>query len=163
MRIAIVSDIHDRRDNFENLLTLIKNNAVDHLFLLGDFWAPSTIIKGLLSLALPTHIVRWNNDGEIQKTTMLCMQADNVFLSSKTYENIQLDGKNIVLAHYPDMVALVWDHVDAVFYWHIHQREKRIQGKTLIVNPWAVLGDRESASFAIWDTQSNDVEFVDVL
>lgn len=162
MRIAIISDIHDRRDNFDTLLSLIQEQKSEHMFILGDLGAPWKILKWLLSLNLPAHIIRGNNDGEVQKTTELCLSREEIHLSRTSFAKITIDHKHVVLSHYPVMKDIVGDHIHALFYGHTHMRKYDRSWPCMIVNPGAVLWDRESSSFALRDTHDDSVAFIEM-
>ncbi len=52
---------------------------------------------------------------------------------------------------------------DVVFYWHNHIQNKDKTGDCLIVNSGEISGHKKSkVSFAVYDTENNDVEFVEI-
>lgn len=163
MKVVVVSDIHDHRDNLWKLIDNIKKYAPDFLILLWDYWAPGTIIRNLLRLWIPTYAIRWNNDWEIYKTMQLFFEhKDYAHIARRNYDRLELDNKKVFLTHYHDLalpMASTWLY-DAVFFGHNHTSSQQMIGNCLLANPGAILWDKTPASFAIRDTQTNIFDII---
>ena len=93
------------------------------------------------------------------------MRAEHADIASKTYDSIELDGKKIFMTHYSDEVVdgmALSGKYDLVLYGHNHLREEKRVGDTLVVNPGAVYGNKQSPSYAIYDTVTDTVEFIEL-
>src|SRR5690606_18360241 len=77
---------------------------------------------------------------------------------------VELEGRKLAFCHYPKLADLLskTDEYDAVFFGHTHQAGMGNHGKTLLLNPGALCGIKDEkyddASFAIYDTSSNEAE-----
>lgn len=49
-----------------------------------------------------------------------------------------------------------------VCYGHNHLRYEERVGKTLLLNPGAIQGNKESASYCVYDTETNSVDFIEL-
>ena len=65
MKIAVLSDIHDRLDHLELVLLKVRESGADVLFFLGDFCAPFSLAALAEGFSNPIHAVFGNNDGDI--------------------------------------------------------------------------------------------------
>ena len=85
-------------------------------------------------------------------------------LSSKCLHSV-LGGRKLFLTHYPQLVnsmAKTGDF-DAVFYGHNHNKRIDRAGNCLILNPGELSAHKTgSASFAVYDSESNDAEIFTV-
>jgi len=77
---------------------------------------------------------------------------------------VGLGGKKIAWTHFPQFAKplAVTGKYDAVFYGHTHKKHEEKIGKTLLVNPGNIMGNPGPASFAVYDTSSDSVDFFDI-
>jgi len=77
---------------------------------------------------------------------------------------LEFGGKKIAVNHYPRIAeALASSSLfDAVFYGHNHIAARRTIGNTLLLNPGELMGRKGRLSFAIYDTETNDAEIIDL-
>lgn len=165
MNITIVSDIHDHREHCRLLIQRLQSESPDFLILLWDYGAPGAIMRWLLDLQISTHAIRGNNDGEIYKTMKLFEEhKDHAHIAHNSYDWLELDGKTIFLTHYDDLARPMASTglYDAVFYGHNHLAHHEKIGNCLLANPGSVLWNRTPASFALWDTEMNSFEIVEL-
>lgn len=164
MKIAVLSDVHDHRENLKKFMLDIQSQSVDHIIHLWDYGAPWACVTPLIELWIPLTGIRWNNDGEAWMLMKLFEWADHANILRTNYGMIELWSKKIFLSHFHDLhpiVALSWEF-DIVFYGHNHLRDIHIIGDTIVANPGAILGDRESASYTIYDTETNEVVHIEL-
>jgi len=165
MKIAILSDVHDHRDNLSKCITNIQSQSVDHIIHLWDYGAPSACVKPLVELRIPLTGIRWNNDGEAWMIMKLFEWADHAEILRTNYGQIELWSTKIFMTHYDDLariVALSWEY-DLVLYGHNHRRDSHLVWDTLVANPGAIYGDRESASYAIYDTETHLIVHIELM
>ena len=164
MKIAVLSDIHDHIWNLKKVLDQIKGN-VETIIFCGDMCAPFT--AGILGKAgVSIYACLGNNDED--HIHMLQKGGDkfNWTALSEEFGQVTLDNKKIAFCHYPKLADLLskTGEYDAVFFGHTHDAGLGNHGKTLILNPGAVCGIQKgesgSATFAIYDTASNDAEII---
>ena len=73
---------------------------------------------------------------------------------------IEVEGKKIMFVHFPEIARAFAStgNYDAVFYGHNHVSKIERIGDTWLANPGSIMGRRVAPSYAIYDTDSNDLE-----
>jgi uncharacterized protein len=166
MKIAIISDIHD---NFNNLVAVLikikKNKEIEQVIFLGDF-INNGIAKFLAGFSLPVYAIWGNNDGDKCAITKTALdEKSNMTIGDNVYDFLEFDNRKIFITHYPDLAKPIAKsgEYDAVFYGHNHIQNKDRIGDCLVLNPGEISGHKKSrVSFAIYDTKSNDAEFIEI-
>ena len=161
MKIGLISDTHDRIENLNQTIKILKKEKVAELIHCGDLTSPF-MVKELTKFPGEVHCVFGNIDDR-HTTTILALKTKNVKLYGD-YSELNLSGKKIAFTHFPffaEALALSGKY-DAVFYGHTHEKQKEIKGKTLLVNPGELAGVKNKPSFAIYDTKKNIIKFFDL-
>ena len=164
MKIAIMSDVHDQRDNLTRCLDSIKKNGCDQIIHLGDYWAPWLCVKPLVECWIPVFGIWWNNDWEKRRITQFFEWSKWCEIAWTVYAEREFDWKKFFMVHYHDIyetIARSWDF-DVVFYGHNHLKNELMIWDTLVINPWALAGNKEAPSYAIYDTTTHTVEFIEL-
>ncbi|MCK5107953.1 MAG: metallophosphoesterase [Nanoarchaeota archaeon] len=163
MKVAVISDIHDNFHNLVLALEKISELKAEKILFLGDF-VNGGIAKVLAASEIPVFAIWGNNDGSkvsITKTSLVPGSA--LEMSLETYDIIEIDGRKIFLTHYPLLaksMAKSGDY-DAVFYGHDHKKNKDKINDCLIINPGEISAHKTNgASFALYDTKTNDAEMI---
>jgi len=115
---------------------------------------------------IPVYAIWWNNNWDKSLITKISLEENsNLELWDTTYDVLELDNRKIFITHYPMIVkslAKSWDF-DAIFYGHNHSKHKEIINNCLVVNPWEIAASKTwIASYAIYDTETNDAEIIEV-
>jgi uncharacterized protein len=165
MKIAIISDIHDNHHNLKQFYEKAKELKAERIICLGDFINPG-IIKFLAKSEIPVFSIWGNNDGEKCLIMRVALEKDsNLTISDKIYDFLEVDGKKIFLTHYGDIaesMARSGDYV-AVFHGHTHDKSKEKIGNCLLLNPGELSTHKTGiASFAIYDTETNDADIIEI-
>lgn len=166
MKVAIISDIHD---NFHNLILVLKkikkNKDIKKIIFLGNF-INNGIAKILAGLNIPVRAIWGNNDGDKSAITKTSLNTkSNMTTADNVYDFLEIENRKIFITHYPDIAKPMAKsgEFDAVFYGHNHIKNKDRIGDCLVVNPGEVSGHKNSQiSFAIYDTEKNNAEIIDV-
>ena len=163
MHVGVLSDIHDNLTNLETALGAFRERALDTLLFLGDFCSP---IPSRILGAYPgaVHCVFGNGDGDRFAIRGFAESGHVTLLLHGEWAELELGGRRVALTHYPlyaSALARTGDY-EAVFSGHTHQRHEERFGETLWVNPGEVLGWKGAPSVAVWATEENTVEFVDL-
>jgi putative phosphoesterase len=166
MKVAIISDIHDNAHNLVLALDQInKHGSIKKIIFLGDFVGAA--IAGLLcSSIIPVFAIWGNNDGDKCLITKFSLkQNSNLEVGFDTFDIIELGNRKVFLSHYPLLakpMAKSGDF-DAVFYGHNHLKNKERIGNCLLMNPGEIGAYKTSiATFAIYDTETNDAEIIEI-
>ena len=164
MQILLLSDIHDNIWALKTILQSPQAKEADILICCGDLCSPF-IIDLLSAFKKPVHIVLGNNDCDIAAMTGKLGKYPHIKIHGEYYRD-ELDNKTIAVNHYPDKAQslLQLQAYDVVCYGHDHSIFAKTEGKTLLLNPGAVMGFNAmqlkdiNSSFMIYDTRANTVE-----
>lgn len=159
MKVLIVSDSHDNIVRLKHTIGFAKEIKAGAIIHCGD-WSSTGAVNTMDNLGIRAYGVLGNADVDPQIVASLRkakVKFNSDFLKPK------LGGRKIGVCHYPERLkeAIKSQEYDALFCGHIHSKHKEIYGKTLVVRPGA-LGRTPFPSFAVYDTETNKVEFVDV-
>ena len=161
MKIAILSDSHDRVDHLERVLASVKDSGAVHLCFLGDFCAPFSLAALAEGFSVPIDAVFGNNDGDV----FLLMQVASKFAHVTFHHplaELEIDGLKIALQHYPELGQRLAESgaYDAVFTGHDHQRYQEQIGETLWANPGEIMGRFGTVSYGLFETEARVFEHV---
>jgi putative phosphoesterase len=159
MRVAVLSDCHDRLENLEKVLARL--DGAEAVLFCGDYCAPFTLKMLAEGFPGPVHSVFGNNDGDAFLLLAIAQKAGNVVFH-QPMASLELDGRRIAVVHYPEFgeaLALSGKY-DAVFSGHNHTAEASTLGSTLWANPGEVMGRFGKPSFGMYDTSTNAFEIL---
>lgn len=159
MRILVISDSHGNIERLKHVYDFAKGAGLDAIIHCGD-WDTPDAVKIAKEVDMPIYGVLGNAD--IDPAIPASLKSADVIFNSD-FLKLELGGRRIGVCHFPGKLkdAVMSQEYDALFHGHTHRRKNKVEGKTLVVNPGALHRTRES-SFAIYDTDKNAVEFVDV-
>jgi putative phosphoesterase len=166
MKIAIISDIHDNAHNLSLFLSeLHSNKDIKQIIFLGDF-VGAAIANLLKSSSIPVYGIWGNNDGDHHIITKISYsQNSNLKMGCEVFDIVEFDTRKIFLTHYP-MLALPMaksGDFDAVFYGHDHVKHKSKISDCLVINPGEIGAYKTGvASYAIYDTKTNDAQIITI-
>ncbi|MFC1513758.1 metallophosphoesterase [candidate division KSB1 bacterium] len=152
MKIGIVSDSHDNKENIKQAVRYFNNERVDQVIHAGDIVAPFTF-EEFRKLNAPMTAVFGNCDGER-------IGLKNVFKDIHTapYE-CEYDGKKFVIMHKPDNIETLVSAglFDYVVYGHLHKVDIR-KGSTTVINPGELCGwSTGKSTVVLLETKTNEV------
>ncbi|MCS7094771.1 MAG: metallophosphoesterase [Thaumarchaeota archaeon] len=165
MRVAVISDTHDRLDRLRRALEEVKELGVEVLMHLGDYTSPFTL-RELARSGIRTVGILGNNDGD---PLSLSSAARDVGVELRHWPaELELDGRRILLVHgfgsrevsvrFAEALAAS-GYWDCVLYGHTHQLDIRRIERTLLLNPGEVFGDLTGrATFVTLNTEELTVE-----
>ena len=161
MLIGIMSDSHDNIWNLAKALQKMKIRGVDAILHCGDLASPF-IVEHLDSENVPVHIV-FGNVADRYLTEKMVEKARNVTLHGDMAE-LKMDNKKIAMVHDPEFGKALakTKRYDIVFYGHTHIFKQEKVGKTLLVNPGEIMGRKAVPTFAIYNTENDTVEFIEI-
>ncbi|MBR5212641.1 MAG: metallophosphoesterase family protein [Akkermansia sp.] len=160
MKIALLSDVHDRTENMLLALHAAKEAGCTRLFFMGDIVEISTLKLLLEEWQMPADIVFGNNEYDrAAHQRIASLFSDAVHHGDEAA--LEIEHRNIYFTHLPYRASAKAEsgNYHAVFFGHTHVAEKFIHIGTLVVNPGEVGGVRRPPGFAVYDTATNDVSF----
>jgi uncharacterized protein len=163
MKIGVLSDTHDNLANIRLAVGEFTRRNVGALIHAGDFCSPFTLpeFAPLAAKGVRMHAVFGNNDGDrvylVKRGGDFCTFHDGAAV-------VELDGRRIVVVHYPDLAAalLASGAFDIVIHGHDHAT--RNEGSTRrLLNPGTCAGYlAPRATVAVVDTADLSIEVVDL-
>ncbi|MHA1697242.1 MAG: metallophosphoesterase [Promethearchaeota archaeon] len=145
MKIGIISDTHDHMDNIRYFVEKFNEADVKAVLHCGDFVSPFTAREfSKLNPEIKFFAIRGNNDGDI---VFLNKTFENLGKIAANYQEVELDGKKILLLHGHAIPEKLIDDIassgkyNVILYGHYHKiRNEMVGPKTLVVNPGEACG-----------------------
>jgi len=170
MRLAVISDIHDNVWKLEGALERARGS--DAMICCGDLCSPFIVHQLARGFAGPIHIVFGNNDGDLFRITANAAKYPQIRIHGEMMRG-EFGGKRIAANHYDNIARAIAasGEYDVVCYGHNHVYEVSRTGRTLAINPGAVMGATFAAdgscadvasTFVIYDTQTDRAERCEV-
>ena len=165
MKIGVFSDIHDNAHNLVLALRDMEARGVERGLFLGDLGS-NVIAKVLAGAPFSIRGIFGNNDGDKAAfmTTALA-EGSSIAFANNVYDSAEVGGRKIFFSHYPNLAEFMArsGEFDAVFYGHDHDRHEERVGECLLANPGEIAASRTgTATYLIYDTNENAVEFVEL-
>ena len=168
MKIAVISDTHDHRDNIFKAVSIMNERKVDALIHCGDFVAPFVVrwFNGLNdNIKENFYGVFGNNDGEkLGLKSILGQICEIVGMEI----NKRFDGKRVYVSHMPTQKTIEAlassGKYDIILTGHTHDvvNDKRANG-ILVLNPGEACGYLSGkATFGIIDTEKMEAEIIEL-
>lgn len=176
MKVLILSDIHDNIVRLRHVLGFASVLGAKAIIVCGDWGRALTTINEF-------HTVKQNaadnsmkiygvlGNADIKPEVKSKIQMSNIKLEDNFLE-INFGGRKIGLSHFPTSSitlggkalkkAAESQKYDILLFGHTHKKSETMFGHTKLINPGAI-GRTLSPSFAVYDTEKNSVEFVDIL
>lgn len=162
MKIAIISDTHDRLDNIEKALKYINEQKAEVLIHAGDLAHAETLEYVCKKFHGPIHYIAGNADIDEEKIHGLT----KIYPELKYYPDyaeLECDGKRIAVTHKPiDAKELARSgNYDLVIHGHDHKPWQSFVESTELLNPGNMSNDdRYPSTFAIYDTAANKPKLI---
>ena len=170
MRIAILSDIHDNVWKLDAALDAALD--ADALICCGDLCSPFIVHQMGRGFPKPIHIVFGNNDGDLFRITANARRYEHIRIHGELFRG-EFDGRQFAVNHYDNIARALAasGEFDVVCYGHNHVYDVTRAGRTLAINPGAIMGAKFAAdggrsdvasTFVIYDTADGGVERLEV-
>ncbi|MAG59350.1 hypothetical protein CMO96_00985 [Candidatus Woesebacteria bacterium] len=159
MKILTISDSHGNIVRLKHTIGYATQANLDAIIHCGD-WGTKDAADAMKGVKIPVYGVLGNADYDPRIATSL-RKAKVKF--NDDFLKLELGGRQIGICHFPGKLknALKSQEYDVLFHGHTHRKKNEKHGKTILVNPGA-LQKADIPSFAVYDTEKNKVEFVDV-
>ena len=162
MKIIIITDSHDNIWNLDKFFESIKDRDSDMLIHCGDFCAPFMIDRLQNNYKKSIHLV-WGNTNDKESTTEFVKTLDHVTLHGDVAE-LEIDDKKLAVTHFPEKARELAEtqKYTYVLYGHDHTKNDEMIDKTRLINSGNIMGHKDPASYAILDTKTDTLEFVEL-
>ena len=156
MKVAIIADIHDNLPNLQTCIDQCKKSGIENIICCGDVTNKETL--QLMSENFPGKIMLVRGNVEIFEDEDL-EECLNIECGGRV-GSWEIDGKIAGACHEPfliDKVLEKWS-CEIVFYGHTHKPWEEERGGTRIINPGTLGGVFYRPTYAVWDTQTGEME-----
>lgn len=159
MLIGVISDSHDHMANIEKAVEIFKEREAGLVIHAGDFVNPASILKfeGLNLVG-----VFGNNDGDRFRLVKSFERIDGELAGD--FCELERDGLKFAIYHgtEPQLTrALIeCEEYDVVISGHTHRKEFETVCETIVLNPGTAHGFGGEATIALFDSESQEAEFV---
>lgn len=160
MKIAVLSDTHNRYATVEKALAVLQERQVTHVIHCGDIEDADTV---WLFHGLTVHFVYGNCDTE----RLALQQAIHGIGETlhRPYGQLELEGVRLAFLHGDDrrLMQEVEENgqFDFLFYGHTHKAMEHRTGRTRVINPGA-LHRASPKSFILLDLPAGEVETIGI-
>jgi len=166
MRIAVLSDIHDNVWKLDAALAGVQ--SADAMICCGDLCSPFIVHQLGRGFAAPIHIVFGNNDGDLFRITANARRYPHIQLHGEWFRG-EFESRRVAAHHYDNVARAVAasGEFDLLCFGHNHVFEITRSGRTLALNPGAIMGAAFAAdgartdvpsTFAIYDTAAGQAQ-----
>lgn len=157
MRVVIISDIHDNQVNLKKCLDWCREERIEKLICLGDVTDSETLAFMSKNFKGKIHLVRGNADNYDEDEPI---KYNNIRLYDRKGGTLELGNKKIGICHEPYHIKNLFHQskFDIVFYGHTHKPWESSENGVKLINPGALGGMFQKATFAVWDTAENEPE-----
>jgi hypothetical protein len=157
MKIAIVSDSHDRADPLGDAVRAAAAQGATAVIHCGDLIGTQTL-RPALAAGVPLHVIHGNNLGDPVSLSRWARESSGQLHYHGPDARLELGGRRIFVVHYPEYgyaMACTGDW-DLVCCGHSHQAEvRRVAtvkgGETWLVNPGTIAGLAAPATWILGD------------
>lgn len=156
LKILVISDSHGNIKNLKHVMGFAGKIHAHGVVHCGD-WDNVLTVETVLDSKIPLYSVLGNADVDPEVEKSLSKQSkkfDPYFLE------FELDGRKIGVIHNIRHLISSIQHLDILFCGHTHQKTDEMVQGVRVVNPGALV--KEDFSFGLYDTTSNEVEFVGI-
>lgn len=163
MHIGIFSDVHDNLSNLKRMMAFFTERGIDTLIFCGDFCSPIPA-RVLGSFGGTVHCVFGNGDGDRLTIERIARSDSPNLVIHGEWAELDIEDATFAVTHYPfyaQGLARTEDY-RAVFSGHTHERHQERFGECLWLNPGEVLGWKGPATCAVYDTTTNDAEYIEL-
>ncbi len=164
MKVAIISDTHDQLEKVETAISSIQDHNCQAVIHCGD-WCSPFVAEEFVKAGLPVYTSMGNNDGDRDGIRSKFQHSDIKWELEEEILELEIDNKKFAVNHYPDVaeVLAASKQYDVICYGHNHKRFIQQIDQMWMINPGALIRNTvEGWGFAIYDTVTHDVDFVDL-
>jgi putative phosphoesterase len=160
MKLAIISDTHDNIPNIEKFLAWAKENKIETIIHCGDIAAPAMIKELFGSKFGGQMYFVFGNVVDREVLPKVCEKFPNCHVTGDTGES-EIDGIKMAFCHQPEEARELAESgkYQLVFYGHTHKPDMQtLTNNCQLVNPGTLGGIFQKATFAVFDTQTKNLE-----
>lgn len=151
MKLLVVGDSHGNIENLKHVVGFAKKIKAGAIIHCGD-WDTIQSVEVVLQSRIPLYTVLGNADIDERMANRLQQIGKTNF--SESFLKINIDGKKIGVVHRFSMNDERLTKCDIIFSGHYHSQFSK---DNKFFRPGALI---ERVEFAVYDTRTNKVEFI---
>jgi hypothetical protein len=156
MKLVIISDLHDNLTNLDHCLKWCEANMIEAMLFAGDLTNEDTFDHLTKLFPSDLYLVRGNADNYDEG---LLKNKPKIINLTRSGGAVQIGGRDIGLCHEPYLIDnLLKKKTEIIFYGHTHKPWQEKRNGVNLVNPGTLGGMFQKATFAFYDTVSNELE-----
>ena len=152
MKVFVISDSHGNIVSLKAVMDIAKKTGIQAVVHAGD-WDNIESVKTVLDAGIPLYTVMGNADIEEGMEEYLKLNAKKF---DPKFLKFELGGRKIGVIHKVTKEGK-FENLDIVLSGHYHSNESKMINFLKFVRPGAILN---GINFAVYETETNDVEFV---
>lgn len=156
MKIVVISDSHGNITNLKQVMGFAKKIKAGGIIHCGD-WDNIKAVNTALSFGIPLYAVLGNADTDERIAKRLQCKGKNF---NRELLEFEIDNKKIGVIHSFNYLISNIGYLSILFCGHRHFKGEKIIKGVKIVHPGSL--HSIEPSFVVYDTATNDVEFVDL-
>jgi len=153
VKVVVVSDSHGNIANLKYVMGFAEKIFAGAVIHCGD-WNTLEAIEVVASYNIAIFTVLGNADID-PSVSAKCKELSAKF--DQRFLKFQLNGRKIGVIHSIDNWKLKIENLDIVFTGHFHSQKEWVKKRVKIVRPGSL---EEGVAFAVYDTDTNKVEFI---
>jgi len=152
MKVAIISDTHDKIDALKKLFEFTKKQGIEILIHCGDVCRGETLKE--ISKNFKKVYLCWGN-GEILESFEESLENVEIF---ENVGSLEIEGLKICFSHFPNIAKKEFEKgiFDFVFFGHTHFPSLKEENGKYLANPGSL--SFFNPTFAILDTKEKKLE-----
>ncbi len=161
MKIAVFSDSHDHVWNLKRAVEQAKEAGAGEIIHCGDLVSPF-LMEEFDRFPGRVHLIYGNNMGDPELLNMRIQERKDSVRFHGWVGELKYGSKSVCFIHDPRLAAKVSrsGDYDLVCFGHTHLWHLENVNGCTILNPGAVLGNKEPAGWALVETETMEVEHV---
>lgn len=159
MLIAIAADLHDNRLNWQKFNDYAAKQGIKTLLFCGDLATSDMLRQIQADFDGTIYLIAGN--AETYEADAINNTEKLSFLGR--YGHILIADLQLGLIHEPSFKKDLLSkqaNLDYIFYGHTHKPWIENEGKMIIANPGTLGGVNYQASFAVLDTETNNLKLI---
>ena len=160
MKIGIMSDTHDNKENILKAIEIFNSEKVDKVFHAGDI---VSVNSADLFRALDAEMIITFGNCDLDRSDLRVILNDKAEFYDEFYDG-KIGNKKIFMVHKPNHEDFYSQKdFDLIIHGHTHRLEMKNLGDSVLINPGEVVGRRTGrATIVIYDLDSSERKVVDL-
>ena len=161
MKIAVISDTHDKQTNLDKFLNWCKENKPNIIIHCGDVASFSTLQYLTNNFQGPIYLSLGNADLDPEQMKAL-QNSVSTLKVTEDFGEIEIKNLRIAFTHFPWKAKELAkeNNYHFIFYGHTHKPWAKKLNETYLINPGNLKGEPYQPTFCVLDLEKKKFELV---